>query len=163
MKTWIHLVLIIILFIGCSSTTIKDKKRNLTNISTSNLITFYYRGKNVGNMTKEEFKVILQASENYHKEIGAEVASPNRLEVIFLKKPWIIKKDKGMYKTSILINWFEFKNRKKSIFKSLTLELKMKLDDNNSYPKWRTIYRNISEYGFPISLGFLILSILVFF
>lgn len=152
-------MIIILLLSNCSSYTTKKNKINNTRFISyeeNDNIIFFYKDKQVGEMTKDEFKAVIQASQNYNKELDAELSDPKRVEVVFLKKPWVIKKSEGMYKTQIKINWIDKDN---TIFKSITIELNLTIDKLNTFPKWRTIYRDIAEIGFPTV--FIILMIMV--
>ncbi len=150
--------------IGCKTFNIISQGRVIDYIEIEDnvdQIEFFFKGKKVGEMTKEELQATIKAGGAYNKEIEAEISDPRRLEVIFLKKPWIIKKTKNKYRANILINWYEIINNKKEVFKSLNLTLDLILDKSNQMSKWRIMYRNISEVGFPISTGLVILIILL--
>ena len=153
-------LILILLAISISCSTLPTKNKPIvkpilsTTIDDSNNIQFFYKGKLVGEMTKDEFTAVVKGSENYNRELQAEISDPKRIRVTFLKKPWVIKKTEGIYKTQIRIDWYTKDN---IVFKSLTIELDLTIDRVNSYPRWRTMYRDIAEIGLPSALVVLLI------
>ena len=158
----------LLLINGCSSTNVKpsiqtdNKGETVVKVDSKEIVEVFYKGKLMGTMTLAEWSEVVKSAENYQAIIDAELSDPKRMEVIFLKKPWVFKKKKGLYKAQIKINWYTKSKKEKVVIKSITLTLLLSLEKTNSIPKWRMIYRDITEWAAPLGwLGFFILLLIL--
>jgi hypothetical protein len=108
----------------------------------------YFEGEIIGSIPVEEFQSVLMMSTQYKNILQAEI--DKNVKITIQKTPWIIDKEKSVYKVPILIEWYKTINNQPELLKSIELELSMVIDIPNNYPKWRQVYRNIAEIATPI-------------
>ena len=116
-------------------------------------IDIVYKGKTVGSMPVMEFKEIVLGAEKFSKLVSAE---KDKRIIIELKDSPMQLNLSDEYTTDVYIKWLD---KKHIVIKTLVLENKITLKREN-FSKYRVVYRNVSEYGFPISTGFLLLLLI---
>lgn len=111
----------------------------------------------VGRLSIESLEKLVEASGKY-KDI-MEAQKHNRLTISLLdavRETNII----GQYKTKIKISWFNDKGKE---INYITVNVLLNIDNQSeaTIPQWRIQYRNVAEYGFPISLLLILIAILL--
>lgn len=111
----------------------------------------------VGRLSIESLEKLVEASEKY-KDI-MEAQKNNRLSISLLDA---VRETKviGQYKTKIKISWFNDKGKEVNY---ITLDVILNIDNQSeaNIPQWRIQYRNVAEYGFPVSLLLILIAILL--
>ncbi len=111
----------------------------------------------VGRLSIESLEKLVEASEKYKDIMQAQ--KHNRLTISLLnavRETNII----GQYKTKIKISWFNDKGKE---INYITVNVLLNIDNQSeaTIPQWRIQYRNVAEYGFPISLLLILIAILL--
>lgn len=111
----------------------------------------------VGRLSIESLEKLVEASEKYKDIMQAQ--KHNRLTISLLdavRETNII----GQYKTKIKISWFNDKGKE---INYITINVLLNIDNQSeaTIPQWRIQYRNVAEYGFPISLVLILIAILL--
>jgi hypothetical protein len=110
----------------------------------------------IGEFTPNQFDVLIQGANSYK-----EIMLAQKQKRVYITTDEIYPTDnKGEYKTVMTIRW---KDKNGYELNYITSELILNIDNDASgkIKEWRIIYRDISEYGFPITGGFLLLLILL--
>ena len=113
----------------------------------------YQNNHVIGVISISQFKNLIEGAERYKDIMEAQMN--NRVTIVSGK---VVKDYSGKYKTKFIVTW---KNEKGETlnFISSTLEINIENDKALGIAKRRIIYRNVSEIGFPISFGLLLIII----
>jgi hypothetical protein len=113
--------------------------------------------KIIGRFTPEQFETLVQGADKYKEIMLAQVEKRVNIVCSEIKETDI----KGEYKTNIRIIWIN-KNNMEINFIEVELILNIDNDTSQNIPEWRIVYRDLSEIGFPITGGLLILILVLF-
>jgi len=123
-----------------------------TSIVYASDIQIYQNGKLIGTMSKQHFEELVRGAENYKDIIEAQ--NSNRIKIIANKIEMIDVHNR--YKCNFRISW---KNKDQEEINYVVSDLLLDIDNEQGMSKFRIVYRDISEVGFPLSLGIIILFI----
>ena len=113
--------------------------------------------KIIGRFTPEQFETLVQGADKYKEIMLAQVEKRVNIVCSEIKET----DTKGEYKTNIRIIWIN-KNNMEINFIEVELILNIDNDTSQNIPEWRIVYRDLSEIGFPITGGLLILILVLF-
>lgn len=115
-----------------------------------------YDGQVVQEMTMEEWVALTNCAEWFLKEIDAETDEPRRVRIVLIEEIWKIK-NPDRFDTQMVVQWLDNDG---DVFKEIIINVEIVIDENTrNFSDWRIKYRNIAEWGFPISMLFNILFI----
>ena len=121
----------------------------------SNLYIYQY-DKYIGKFTIEQFTTLVEGADKYEEIMLAQ--KEQRLHITCDKV--LASETAGGYTTIVKIVW---KDKEGEELNYITAELTMNIDNDTTskIPEWRIIYRDISEVGFPICGGLIILVLII--
>lgn len=117
----------------------------------------YDKDKHVGNLSIESLELLVEASEKYKEIIEAQ---KNNRVIIEVLDEVVETKIIGQYKTRIKIIWYNDSGKEINYIITKVL-LNIDNQSESQIAQWRIQYRNVAEFGFPVSLLLIIIAILL--
>jgi hypothetical protein len=141
-------VFITILILICFTGLIKAQSNNLI---------VYQNGKAIGSFTVEQFQLLVDGADKYKEIMLAQKEDRVSIQLLSdLEKTHVI----NQYKAVLKIQWLNEKNEEINYVSSIMF-INIDNQEELNIPKWRILYRDISEIGFPICGSFLILFLIL--
>lgn len=126
----------------------------------SNSLQIYQNGKLLGEMTKDQFALLLKAADNdklYQEELKIERDHKVKVEVTTVN----YNEQTGMFSYDFNVIW---ETDTGEILKKVSLVSSTELPkDKVFYSKLRIFYRDTCEYAAPLACGIAILCLLIIF
>lgn len=112
--------------------------------------------KVIGKFTPEQYESLVKGADNYKELMLAQ--NENRVSIILIEE--VKETLTNQYKGKIKIVW---KDAKGNEINYLISEINFQITNKGDavVPEWRIIYRDISEIGFPVTTGILIIILLI--
>lgn len=113
-------------------------------------------GKQIGRMSPAQFELVVTSADKYKQLMLAQ--KEQRVSIQCDKV--VATSTQGLYTTTLKIVW---KDKQGNELNYITSALTLNINNDNSQllPEWRIKYRDISEIGFPITGGLIVLVLLI--
>lgn len=109
----------------------------------SNDLIIYKDGKQIGKMTIDQFKILIQSAESYNEIMEAQ--NKGRIKIECISEVKEISKNK--YEALIKVSWLDETGKECNY---ITAVMYLSIDEGNTLPEWRIFYDKVAEVGFPL-------------
>ena len=129
-----------------------DTFKNILKSAGQDDVNFFYKGKEVGRISKDKFDAVIKSADFYDKLTKAEVAG--KVTVILKDSPFTIKAGET-FKSTMDITWTDTDG---TVLKKITVDFILQTDKGNQV---FLVYREMAVYLFPASVLVIIILILI--